>query len=370
LADPGDYNNRVHVRKDKTNVRRLGYLTILLFASPPGWPLFTAGIVLVAAGVMLHGWAAGYLARAGYAEREKILTIRGPYRHNRNPYYLAQMTMDLGFFFLAGRPLFYLFYFPVIFFVYRRWVVNEESFLESEFGESYRTFKREVPRWGFRIKAASARGSELSFQWATFMINRELPRSLTHIFLLAIFVSFSFLGNPFSQISVLARVALIAAIAVWLVLHDVYPLDVSQKSPIWFTFAICVVVLATLLLLDDSVWQRWSGVAAWIAIAAALCLCLLFWAAAFPDRTGSSDKSRSWFARPICHWYVLTVGLGLMSCTLGGVWLGIMVPFSAWTFQFAGYVSIPTVPKRLDFSFALLALVVCLGSFVVVRELK
>jgi hypothetical protein len=47
-----------------------------------------------------------------------------------------------------------------------------------------------------------------------------------------------------------------------------------------------------------------------------------------------------------------------------------MVPFSAWTFQFAGYVSIPTVPKRLDFSFALLALVVCLGSFVVVRELK
>jgi hypothetical protein len=165
-------------------------------------------------------------------------------------------------------------------------------------------------------------------------------------------------------------VTLIAAIVVWLVLHDVYPLDVSQKSPIWFTFAICVVVLAILLLLDDSVWQRWSGIAAWIAIAAALCLCLLFWAAAFPDRTGSSDKSRSWFARPICHWYVLTVGLGLMSCTFGGVWLGIMVPFSAWTFQFTGYVSIPTVPKRLDFSFALLALVVCLGSFVVVRELK
>ncbi len=94
--------------------------------------------------------------------------------------------MDLGFFFLAGRPLFYLFYFPIIFFVYRRWVVNEESFLENEFGEPYRTFKREVPRWGFRIKAAPARGSELSFQWATFMINRELPRSLSHIFFLAV----------------------------------------------------------------------------------------------------------------------------------------------------------------------------------------
>ena len=369
MPDPGDYK-RVHIRKDKTNVRRIGYLTILLFSSSPGWPLFTAGIVLIAAGVMLHGWAAGYLARAGYAEREKILTIRGPYRHNRNPYYLAQMTMDLGFFFLAGRPLFYLFYFPVIFFVYRRWVINEESFLENEFGEPYRTFKREVPRWGFRIKAASARGSELTFQWATFMINREPSRSLSHIFLLAVFVLFSFLGNPFSQISVLVRVTLIAGIAVWLVLRDIYPMDVSQKSLVGLAFAICVLVLATLPLLSHSVWQRWSGIPAWIAIAAALCLCLLFWVAAFLDRSGLSDKNRSWFTRPICHWYALTVGLGLMSCTLGGVWLGITVPFSAWTFQLAGYLSIPSVPKRLDFSFALLALLVCIGGIVVVRELK
>jgi protein-S-isoprenylcysteine O-methyltransferase Ste14 len=368
LADPGDYK-RVHVRKDKTNVRRIGYLTILLFASPPGWPLFTIGNMLVAAGIMLHGWAAGYLARAGYAEREKILTIRGPYRHNRNPYYLAQMTMDLGFFFLAGQPLFYLFYFPIIFFVYRRWVVNEESFLESEFGDSYRIFKREVPRWRFQIKAGSARGSELSFQWATFMINRELPRSLSHIFLLAVFVLFSFLGNPFSHISVFARVTLIAATAVWLVLRDVYPRDVSRKSPTWLTFAICAVVLAFLPLLDELVWQPWSGIAAWIAIAAAACLALFF-SAALRQRTGSSGKNRSWFARPICHWYTLTVGLGLMSCTLGGAWLGIIVPFSAWAFQLAGYVSIPTVPKRLDLSFALLALAVCLGSYVVMRELR
>ena len=369
MADPGDYK-RVHVRKDKTNVRRIWLPDDLVVRISSRLATVHNGIILVAGGVMLHGWAAGYLARAGYAEREKILTIRGPYRYNRNPYYLAQMTMDLGFFFLAGRPLFYLFYFPIIFFVYRRWIVNEESFLENEFGEPYRTFKHEVPRWAFRIKAAPARGSELRFQWATFMINRELPRSLSHIFLLAVFVLFPFLGNPFSQISLLARVTLIAAIAVWLVLRDVYPLDVSQKSPTWLTFAICVVVLALLPLLDDSVWQRWSGIPAWIAIAAALCLWLLFWVAAFPDRTGSSDKSRYWFARPICHWYVLTVGIGLMLCTLGGVWLGIMLPLSAWIFQCAGYLSIPSVPKRLDFSFALLALLICIGGIVVVRELK
>ena len=67
LTDPGDYNNRLHVRKDKTHTRRLAYLTILLFASPPDWQWLATGIVLVAAGIMLHGWAAGYLARAEYA---------------------------------------------------------------------------------------------------------------------------------------------------------------------------------------------------------------------------------------------------------------------------------------------------------------
>jgi protein-S-isoprenylcysteine O-methyltransferase Ste14 len=370
LADPGDYN-RIHVRKDKTNTRRLAYLTILLFASPPGWPWFAAGIALVAAGVMLHGWAAGYLARAGYAEREKILTVRGPYRHNRNPYYLAQMTMDLGFFFLAGRPLFYLFYFPIIFFVYRRWVVNEESFLESEFGAPYLTFKREVPRWGFRVKPAPARGSELSFQWATFMINRELPRSLSHVFFLAVFVLFFCFGNPFSQLSALFRTTLIAAIAVWLVLRDIYPLDVSQKSIGWFMVALGSAVITAFFLIYAPVWQPWLGTGAWIAIGVGLCFALVVWLAALPGMAGASSKSgKSFFARPISQWYLLALGLGLLSCTLGGVWLGITVSFTVWALHLAGAVSIPMVPRRLGVSFALLALIVCSGGLAVARQLN
>lgn len=370
MADPGDYN-RIHVRKDKTNTRRLAYLTILLFASPPGRQWFAAGIVLVAAGVMLHGWAAGYLARAGYAEREKILTVRGPYRHNRNPYYLAQMTMDLGFFLLAGRPLFYLFYFPIILFVYRRWVVNEESFLESEFGEQYLTFKREVPRWNFRIKPAPARGPELRFQWSTFMINRELSRSLSHVFILAVFVLFFSFGNPFSQLSSLFRITLIAAIATWLVLRDIYALDISRKSIGWFMIATGSGGITALFLIYAPVWQPWSGTGAWIAIGVGLGFALVVWIAALPDIAGASGKSgKSFFARPISQWYGLALGLGLLSCTLGGVWLGIMVPFTGWAFHVAGAVYIPTVPRRLGVSFALLALIVCSGGLAVARQLN
>lgn len=370
MASPSDYNNRVHVRKDKTNTRRFGYLTILLFAAPPGWTWFIMGLVLISAGILLHGWAAGYLARAGYAEREKILTVRGPYRHNRNPYYLAHMTMDLGFFFVAGRPLFFLFYFPVIFFIYRRWVLIEEGFLENEFGDAYRALKQSVPRWGVRLKPTPARGSELTFKWSTFMINRELPRALSHVVLLIAFVLMFFLGNPFSQMTVLARITLIAAIAVWFILRDVYALDVSRKSIGWFIFAGCVIAITTIFLIHAPVWEPWLGTAAWVAIAAGLCLGFLVCVAALPAVGRSSTRAvKSFYSRPISQWYLLALSLGLLSGTWGGVWLGMMVPFTVWALQFAGALAVPELPRRFSVSFVILVLVVSTVSFAVARQL-
>ncbi len=226
-----------------------------------------------------------------------------------------------------------------------------------------------MPRWRFRIKPWAGRGSELNFKWATFKLNHELPRSVSHLIFLAVFASLFFFGNPLSQVSALSKITVIAAIAVWLVLQNVYPLDASQKSLGWLTFALCVAAGAILFLIYAPVWQPWSGIAAWIAIAAALCLGLLFWAGMSPDRSGSPGKSRSWFTRPICHWYVLTLALGMMSCTLGGVWLGIVVPFTVWALQFTNYLSIPAVPRRADFGLAVTILLVSIGSLTVAREL-
>jgi hypothetical protein len=367
LTDLGDYGNRLHIRKDKTNPRRLAYLALLLFASPPEWPWLAAGIILVATAISLHGWAAGYMARAGYAEREKKLTIFGPYRHNRNPYYLAQMTLDLGVFILAGHPWFYLLYFPVIFFVYRRWVESEESFLENQFGESYLVFKRDVPRWSFRIQPAPAFGPVLRFKWATFRLNRELPRSLSHLFFLLVFVLFFVFGNPFDQTSVLLRATVIATVAVWLVLRDVYPLNVFHKSAGWSIFALGSALATAIFLIYAPVWQPWFGTSAWITIGVGLSLGLLVWLAALPGLDGV--RSNKLFARPICQWYVLALGLGLLSCRPAGVWLGTMVPFTVWALHVAGWLSIQMVPQRFNVSLGILALIVCFGGFAVATQL-
>jgi Phospholipid methyltransferase len=370
LADESRHSERFHVRKDKTNPRRVAYLTLLLFATPPGWPLLAIGVVLVTAAVLLHGWAAGYLARAGYTERETVLTVRGPYRHNRNPYYMAQMTMDLGFFFLAGRPLFYLLYFPVIFSVYRRWVAEEERFLEKEFGDDYRALKHEVPRWSFRLKPAPPRGSELKFKWATFMLNRELLRSLSHLFYLSVFVSYFFFGNPFAHIDALVRFTVIAVIAVWLVLRDIYPVDVSQKSVGWFLMALSTAAMTTIFLIKAPVWEPWSSTSAWISISAGLCFGLLVSASAFPGFFRVVGKNyEDVFARPMSQWYTLGLGLGLLSCTLGGVWIGIMMPLILWALGIAGLVPLKMVPQRLSVSLGLLMLLIFLGSLAIARQI-
>jgi hypothetical protein len=154
-------------------------------------------------------------------------------------------------------------------------------------------------------------------------------------------------------------------------LRDVYALDVSRKSAGWFIVAFCSAAITTLFLISAPVWAPWRGTGAWISIGLGLCLGFLGCVAAFPGVGGVAAKSTSpFFARPICHWYVLTLGLGLLSCTLGGVWLGIMTPFTLWALHLAGAASIPIIPRRSSVSFALLALIAYSGGLAIVRQLS
>lgn len=369
MDDQSIYANRLHVRKDKTNPRRLAVLTLLLFATKPAWPLLVIGVVLVVAAVVLHGWAAGYLARAGYAEREKILTVRGPYRHNRNPYYVAQMALDLGFFLLAGRPLFYLVYFPIVFTVYSRWVANEEKFLEAEFGQDYQILKNEVPRWGFRVLAAPARGADLTFRWSTYRINRELTRSLSHLCLMLMLLLFFIFDNPFVQIDFAIRLTALAVIGTWLVVRDIFPLPGTEKSVQWAIMALAPAVVAGIFLASFPLWSPWSGAGAWLGIALGLYCCFAVALRVLPRSAQiSTDDKRRFVTRPICQWFVLALGFGLLSCTLGGVWLGVTFSLGLWALHVSRWVAIESFPRSLPVGIFLFAVVAATGSVAVLRQ--
>src|SRR5207248_4854486 len=77
----------------------------------------------------------------------KVLVKEGPYRWVRNPMYIAVLSVVIGeailfrSFLLAGYALL------VAVVVHMFVVFVEEPSLRSQFGESYETYLRTVPRW-------------------------------------------------------------------------------------------------------------------------------------------------------------------------------------------------------------------------------
>ncbi len=142
-------------------------LPLLLVAVADPWQyLMPLGAALVALGVGLRIWAAGYLVKG------KRLASSGPFAHVRNPLYLGSLVILLGYCTLSGRwlsyPLFLMlfaaFYLPTI-----RW---EEDSLRAKFGDDYEDYARRVPRLFPRLTPAYA--SRESFSWGQVRRNREL----------------------------------------------------------------------------------------------------------------------------------------------------------------------------------------------------
>lgn len=73
--------------------------------------------------------------------------MRGPYSFTRNPIYLAELVLWLGWALFYGSiavMIGFLLWWMVFEFVI---VPREERDIEKRFGEMYRTYKRTVPRW-------------------------------------------------------------------------------------------------------------------------------------------------------------------------------------------------------------------------------
>lgn len=138
-------------------------LMIFLFAHPH-YPLFSWGIALTCLGEGLRIWGVGYIKNyRGPMQEAERLTTAGPYAYLRNPLYLANGIIGTGIAIISGLwwsiilfwLAFYLLYFPII--------RAEESFLENKFGESYKTYAREVPRFFPRLSPYPERNG--TFSW-------------------------------------------------------------------------------------------------------------------------------------------------------------------------------------------------------------
>lgn len=112
---------------------------VYLAFSQPTLPLLVTGGGIALLGLVVRGWAAGFL------DKNQSLATGGPYRYTRNPLYLGSAVTGVGLgiagdsvvMMLAFAALFLLVYWPVI----RR----EECFLRQKFGAVYDAYAASVP---------------------------------------------------------------------------------------------------------------------------------------------------------------------------------------------------------------------------------
>lgn len=114
----------------------------------PSRPAVGVGAVLVAGGTALC--VAGMRRFAGASQISGTdvgeLTTGGVYRHTRNPQYMGYIAVLAGIG-LVRRSSAVLALASAAALVFSWWVPSEERHLEREFGDPYRRYQDEAPRW-------------------------------------------------------------------------------------------------------------------------------------------------------------------------------------------------------------------------------
>lgn len=150
----------------------LAGLAFLLVSHVANWPRATAGLLIAFLGLMLRGWAAGYL------EKGKRLAQDGPYSWVRHPLYAGSFLMALGFC-LAGTGVvltasvilwaIFLFLFG---WIYPKRIVEEEQTLEKYFGDAWRALTGRNRRFLPSLHPFRRENAD-RFQWSRYLKNKE-----------------------------------------------------------------------------------------------------------------------------------------------------------------------------------------------------
>ncbi|MBL8022707.1 MAG: isoprenylcysteine carboxylmethyltransferase family protein [Elusimicrobia bacterium] len=153
----------------------LGFIAgiVFLFLSHVDhWPRAVGGLLIALLGLLLRGWAAGYL------EKGKRLAQDGPYAWVRHPLYTGSFFMAVGFC-VAGTgvvPTASVILWGVFLFlfgwIYPQRIIVEEQSLEKHFGDAWRTFTGRNRRFLPSLHPFRRENAD-RFQWSRYLKNKE-----------------------------------------------------------------------------------------------------------------------------------------------------------------------------------------------------
>ena len=131
-----------------------------LLASLDPWKhgVFLPGAFVLLVGAALLLWCVRdfYVSGKGTLapwDPPKKLVVVGLYRHMRNPMYVGVITLVIGWSLYFSSPILGLYAAILAVAFHIRVVMNEEPWLESQFGNEWRTYRAEVGRWFPRLQS-------------------------------------------------------------------------------------------------------------------------------------------------------------------------------------------------------------------------
>ena len=135
----------------------------------PGVYLIIVGLLMVTIGQGLRILTIGlvYIVRGGRKRQiyAKKLVTDGLFSHCRNPLYVGNILIVIGFLFISGHVAGMIVGSLVFLAIYRLIVYSEENFLNATFAEAYMAYCADVPRWIPRFKGLRDTISTYQFDW-------------------------------------------------------------------------------------------------------------------------------------------------------------------------------------------------------------
>jgi protein-S-isoprenylcysteine O-methyltransferase Ste14 len=156
----------------------IAILTLRLGEAPPSAALVGIGIAITVLGELIRMWGVHHIGAISRTRSERLgpLVASGPFALLRNPLYVGNIALWVGFALTARLIWLAAVVFLLLALEYHAIVRWEEALLESRMGQAYRDYAARVPRWIPRTSRGSGneRGEEhLSFSWRATLFSER-----------------------------------------------------------------------------------------------------------------------------------------------------------------------------------------------------